>query len=712
MHRYLSAALLLFLTASAGWARQAHQPEAPAAAEPGAAHSGPKRSDGAQQPEAPAAAEPGAEAKAPDKALAYYHYSLAHLYEEMAVAYSRQDYFSKAIDHYKLAMRHDPNSAFLNSELADLYRRTGRLRDAVTEAEEILKRDPSNLDARRLLGRIYYHVLGDPPGGRVQPEMLRRAIEQYEKIVSQDPADLESQILLARLYRFNNDLTKAEAVLKKALERQPDNEETLTELASLYADTSQFNAAIELLQKVTAKSPNARMFAALGSAYEQARNHEEAVRAFRKALELDKDNPEYLRLLGQNLLYSEQFEEALAPYQTLLAANPQDGAAHLRLGQIYRQQRKFGLAEDHLKKAEALMTDSLEAPYNLALLAESQGRGQEAISIVKKLLERTAKPNPLQYSPRDRTNRAIFLERLGLLERSQGNYAGAEEAFRAMMDADEENAVRGVAQVVETLRQARQLDRALAEVETAVQRHPDDRMLKQLRATVLAENGRVDDGAASLRALLQNKPEDREILLALAQVYERAKRYPEAEQAVAAALPLAERNEEKEFVYFLWGSIFERQKKYDPAEEQFKKVLAINPNSAMALNYLGYMLADRGVRLDEAQKYIQTAVDHDPHNGAYLDSLGWVYFRMNRLDLAEQYLLKAAERVAKDGTIYDHLGDVYYQMGRIREAADMWQKALALWERTPSPDVDATEVARVQKKLESARVRLAQGTGK
>ncbi len=655
---------------------------------------------------------PGQPATVPDRAQAYYHFTLAHLYEELAVAYNRQDYFNRAIEEYKQAIQYDPSSAFLNAELADLYARTGRIRDAVMEAEEVLKRDPANLDARRLLGRVYLRVLGDPPGGRLQSDVLHRAIEQYEKIVELDARDVEARVTLARLYRLNNDFTKAEAALKEALKLQPESEEALTSLALLYTDTSQLHAAVELLEKVTAKNSNPKLFAALGSAYEQARNHEKAAQAFRKALELDRDNLEYMRALGQNLLYNEQYEEALAQYKAIAAAQPQDGNAFLRMGQIYRQQRKYDLALENLKKAGSLMPDSLEVPYNLALLHETQGHTNEAIDLVKKLLERTAKANAAEYSPREKANRAIFYERLGLLYRGAENYEAAEEAFRQMMDADEENAVRGISQAIETLRQAKNLAKALAEAEAAVQKFPAERSLKLVRASLLGDNGRLEEAVRSLQALLQSKPQDREVLLTLAQVNERAKRWAEAEQAVAAAEKLSTRKDEKEFVYFLWGSILERQKKYEAAEEQFQKALAISASSPMTLNYLGYMLADRGVRLEEAKKYIEAALDQDPNNGAYLDSLGWVYFKLNRLEEAERYLLKALQRISRDGTIYDHLGDVYFRLGRIREAVAQWQRALSEWARALPGEVDPADVARVQKKLESGRVRLAQETGK
>ncbi len=687
MRTFLSAALLTLLGSGLLWAQT-------------------------ERPGSRSAAPKGVAATVPDRGQSYYHYTLAHLYEEMAVAYNRQEYFTKAIEEYKLALQYDPGSAYLSAELADLYAHTGRIRDAVLEAEEVLKRDPSNLEARRLLGRIYLRVLGDPPGGKVQGDVLRRAIEQYEKIVQVDSKDAEARLTLGRLYRINNDLLKAEAVLKQALDLQPDSEEVLTALALLYTDTSRFQAAVELLEKVTGKNSNPKLLAALGAAYEQAREHEKAVQAFRKALELDKDNLDYLRALGQNLILLEQYEEALGPYQAVAAADPQDGNAFLRLGQIYRQQRKYDLALENLKKAGALMPDSLEVPYNMALLHESQGRPEEAVQVIKKLLDQTAKANPGEYTAREKSNRAIFLERLGIIYRNMENYGAAEDAFRKMMDGDQENALRGATHVVETLRQAKQVSRALAEAEAAVQRFPEERRLKLVQASLLAEAGQAERASQALKTMLQNKPEDREVLLALAQVNERAKRYQEAEQAVSAAEKLAARKEEKEFVYFLWGSILERQKKYDAAEEQFKKALAMNPASAMTLNYLGYMLGDRGVRLEEAMKYIQGALDQDPNNGAYLDSLGWVYFKLNRLDLAEQYLLKAVQRISRDATIHDHLGDVYYQTGRIREALIHWQKALAEWERASATEADPQEIAKVQKKLESAKVRLAKEASK
>jgi Flp pilus assembly protein TadD len=170
---------------------------------------------------------------------------------------------------------------------------------------------------------------------------------------------------------------------------------------------------------------------------------------------------------------------------------------------------------------------------------------------------------------------------------------------------------------------------------------------------------------------------------------------------------LSVKPEDKEYIGFLRGSTFERQKKYDQAEQSFRKVLADDPQNAMVLNYLGYTLADRGVDLDESLTLIKKAVALDPANGAYLDSLGWAYYKLGKYDLAEDNLTKASQHMGSDPTVQDHLGDVYQKTGRLKLAAIHWQRALDEWNKTVAAEVDTDDLAQVQKKLESAKVKLA-----
>jgi tetratricopeptide (TPR) repeat protein len=113
--------------------------------------------------------------------------------------------------------------------------------------------------------------------------------------------------------------------------------------------------------------------------------------------------------------------------------------------------------------------------------------------------------------------------------------------------------------------------------------------------------------------------------------------------------------------------------------------------------------------LPEAQSLIERALKLDPNNYAYLDSLGWVYFKMNKLSEAEQQLLRSIQLSSKDATIHDHLGDVYFKEGKIKEAIAQWQASLKQWNSGPASDAEPEDVAKVQKKLDGARVRLAKG---
>ena len=663
------------------------------------------------KPPAPTANQPAATpakpaTHAPDRAAAYYHYAMAHIYEELVSVYGRSELASKAIEEYRQAIENDPTSEFLNSGLAELYAKTGRIRDAVLEAQDILKRDPNNLEARKLLGRIYLRSLGDMQTGTQSQNVLKLAIEQYEQIVRLEPGNVENHLLLGRLYRLNNDLVKAESEFKTAVKLQPDSEEAITTLAYLYNEEGDSKRAIEALNSVPEPERSAKLYSALGFTYEEQKNYKGAIAAYRKAVDLDHDNLDALRGLAQNLLNDGQLDAALEQYRLIADANPEDAQTYLRIAEIYRRSGKFDQALDSLKKAESMVQDSLEVPYNEAVIYEIQGRYEEAAQILQNLLKKTDKPDG-NYTSGERNNRAVFIERLGSVYKNMGNTQLAVETFRRMLNLGDDNAMRAFQQMIDTYRDAKQWPQATAVAKEAVARLPQNRDLKLVLASQLADQGDSEKGLSDVRSMLKGTQEDREIYIALAQMYSRLKRWQDAEAAVDKADQLSSKPEDKEYVLFLRGSMYERQKKYEPAEEMFKRVLSMEPQNSMALNYLGYMLADRGVRLEEALGYIKKAVQLDPANGAYLDSLGWAYFRLGNYDIAEEQLRKASERMGSDPTVQDHLGDLYQKTGRLKLAAAHWERALEEWNKTVPAEVDQSEVAKVSKKLESAKVKLA-----
>jgi tetratricopeptide (TPR) repeat protein len=663
---------------------------------------------------------------APNRGQAYYHYSLAHMYKELAVAYNRNDYGKKALDELRLAMKYDPTSSFLPVELAEMYASSGRKNDAIAEAEDLIKRDPKNLDARRLLGNLYASTLSEPTLGtrrEAQAANLNKAIEQFQRIAELDPKDADSLFTLGRLYTLSNDSVKAEAALKKALDVDPDNFDAMVALAELYSQLGQAQQSTDLLERASARSQHPRLLAMLGQSYEQNRQYAKAVEAFKKALEQDKDNLDLKRSLAKNLLANEQVDEALKEFLAVAEADPQDPDTYLRLGQIYRSKRNFPKSLEAFKKAQALAPDSMEVTYNVALLQETMDAPDEAIRLLKKLVDDTAKPagSSQEYTAREKANRAVFLERLGFLYRTREKYAESEAAFRQLIAMDPENAARAEIHVMDTLRQGRQYDKARKEADDAVKKFPDDKTLRMARATLLADLGQVDQSVSEIKSMLaaktksgneeQDKEERREMYLSLAQIQEHAKRFDDAIASVNAAGQLSSGKDQEEAIFFTLGSVYERAHRVEDAEQNFRKALSLNPDSSLTLNYLGYMLADHGMRLEEAIKMITRALELEPQSGAIMDSLGWAYFKSNRFDLAEQYLLKAVQKQSKDATIRDHLADLYFKTNRAREAVREWTTALAEWQHSLPGDTDPLDVAKVQKKLDDAKVKLAKETG-
>ena len=614
---------------------------------------------------------------------------------------------TKAIEEYRAAIEADPGSEYLTSALAELYAKTGRIRDAVLEAQDILKRDPNNLEAHKLLGRIYLRSLGDmQSGNNGSGSVLKLAIEQYEQIIKIEPDNVDDHLLLGRLYRMNNDLQKAEREFKLAVKLQPDSEEAVTTLAYLYNEEGDATRAVQVLSSVPDAGRSAKMYSALGYTYEQQKQYKEAIDAYRRAIELDRDNLDAIRGLAENLMNDGQTDAALEQYKIIADANPEDAQTYLHMAEIYRKSGKFDLALENLKKAESMVQDSIEVPYNMAAVYQAQGRFDEAAQTLSDLLKKTEKTDN-SYTQGERNNRAVFLERLGTVYRDQDKYNEAIEAFRKMIALGDDNAVRGYQQIIDTYREAKQWQQATVVAKEATQKLPNDRGLQMVYAAQLADTGAPDKALAEVQSMLKGKGDDRDVYITLAQMNTRLKRWDDAQKALDKAEQLSTKPDDKEYVYFLRGSSFERQKKYDQAEEMFRKVLSSDPQNAMTLNYLGYMLADRGMKLEEAVGLIKKAVELEPSNGAYMDSLGWAYFRQGKYELAEEELVKASQRIGTDPTVHDHLGDVYQKMGRLKLAVAHWERAVAEWNKTVAPEVDTDNFASVQKKLESAKVRLA-----
>jgi tetratricopeptide (TPR) repeat protein len=645
-------------------------------------------------------------AKDSARADAYYNYTMGHIYEQQYETTSSAELATKAIEAYKKAYALDPKSPVIGERLAEMYWKAQRIKEAVSEAQEILKRDPNDVQSRRLLGRIYLRSLGDFSVGNGQSETVTRAIEQYKEIYRLDPTDTESALWLARLYRLKNDHDKAEEVLRTILRNDPENEAGIEQLTQLLLDEGKSAEAVTLLEGVTAHSPSATLLDLLGDAYTQAHDLMKAEDAYRKATQIDPSELSHQRGLGQTLMEEEKFTDALAVYQKLSDMMPDDADVYLRISQIYRALGQLDKAEENLVRARQYAPGSLEVMYNEAKLYESQGRFDDAIRVLSDAV--TGIKGQSTVLPSRRRSLAILYQQLGQLYRDTQNYQAAVYTYQELGHLGDEEDRRARMLIMDTYRAAKDLAKALQAGKEAVTKYPSDPAVQASEALLLGESGQTEEAVRILRAQLTRNHADRDTYLNIAQVYERGRRYKEAEEAARAAEALPGQPRDNEMVWFLLGAIYERQKMFDKAEEQFKKVLVVNPRNGAVLNYYGYMLGDLGIRLDEAEALVKRALKEEPYSGAYLDSLGWIYLKENKFVDSEIALRKAMEREGHDATIHSHLGDLYAKTGRQELAAAEWEKSLMEWKRSLPADIENDKVAEVEKKLSQSRHRVAQ----
>lgn len=656
---------------------------------------------------APASAQTSTAAPTVDHAASYYHYGLAKIYENQAVASGRQDVATQAIEQYKLALDADPTSRVLQDGIANLYFRLGRIREAVSAAQDQIAKHPDDVDAHVLLGRVYLKTLGDGQGPQAA-QILQAAIKEYETIVQLKPDDLENRLLLGQLYGLNHDSAKAEEQFKAAQKIDGTNEEVVLSIARQYSEQGDFDRAAKVIADVPADDRTGRMDFALAGLYDQLKRPKDAAAAYQAALGEDPDNTDAKRGLAAALAASGQMDAAAKINAEILQTDPQDPQALIREAEIQRQNGEFEKALATLKKAESLISNGgdPELTYNEALAYDGLGRFDDAIKTLKQLLVSTASPDG-KYADGAQSNRALFLDLLGSVARQAGKTDDAISAYQQMASLGGDYASRGTDEQVDTYRDAHQWAKALQVAADAAKAMPSNHDAQLTYARQLADSGKFDEGIKLAEAQLTGTPDDREVYFDLADMDVRTKRWKDASVAFDKAEALATKPEDKVLLYYFRGDAALREKLYDEAELEFRKGLAIDPNNASIENDLGYMYSERGIKLDDAIAMIKKAVASDPQNYAYLDSLAWAYYKQGQYAMAEDYENKAALRMPSDPTVLDHLGEIEAKNGKLQQAIVEWQKSLLEYSSSLAPDADPADVAKVQRKLEGARVRLA-----
>jgi tetratricopeptide (TPR) repeat protein len=620
---------------------------------------------------------------APDRAASYYHFTLSKMAED-------DNNLAKAISEMETALNYNPDNSAIHMELALLFDKSGNRRDAIDHAQESARLDPTNPDPHWLLATLYY-----PREGSMSGSDTAKAIQELEKIKELRPDDERAYAALGEAYFRTNQPEKAIQSYEKYQSLAEDTDKGYLEIARYYATSDKIDKAVEYCLKGLAAQPDsAESLWLLTQLYSKQNKDKEAVPVYKKLLAVTGNNPQIKRQLAASLIEADQSKEAVDILQDILKTSPRDEKAQILLARARIELHQIPEAVESLKsiiQADPKSQDGMEARFYLGTAYERNGESKDAVDVFSSLLE-----SPALNTDEEKANRLIFQQHLAANYEELREYNKAIAVYQDIVKSEP----KMIPRLINVYRLDHQYDKALSLGKQNYDKDPGDIRMGIIYARTLGDAGKGKEGIDILSKLLQANPSKVDLYVNLSALYMQDKRYSDAEKILRRGQEKKlEGEEDKDSLNLQLANVYEKQKDFDRAESLLKDMLKTKPDNAVALNYIGYMLADRGVRLDEALKYVKEALAIDPRNGAYLDSLGWAFFKLNDLGNAEKYLLQADEIVKNDSTIDEHLGDLYLKTGDLKKAEDFYKSSVSLG---TEPD----EVEKVRHKLESVQEKL------
>jgi tetratricopeptide (TPR) repeat protein len=566
-----------------------------------------------------------------------YHSSQAYAHYLRARQAEQEGDFRASAEELQQALAHDPQSAEIRLSLAEALARLAQLPRAEVEARRAVQADPAGstaAEAHLLLG----------------------------KIAALDRRDQAADELRAAIR-----LQKTLAAGKTGDEAEVDAEPWRV-LADLQLESGDEQGAARTLEDLAAVSPGQGAgFREMGRFYLEKRDVERAEKYLRRAVEKDRRDVEAWRRLAQLEESRQRTELARQAWEALLRAEPDDGEALLQLGKLALGSGDAPAARAWFGQLVRGARDEAGARLSVALAWLDAHRPDEALAVAEE---------GLKSLPAD--GRLHYVQGLALQERKRWSDAAA--SFAAVRPEEAELHATARLSLAYALSHAGRHEEALQTLDAMLEARPRDVRLLTMKAWVLDRAGRSPEAVAMLERALADRRGDPqgaegegELTEALATSLDKAGRGAEA---IAVLKKAAAARPRDETVRYALGVAYEKAGDREAAVAAMQDLLALNPDHPDALNFVGYSLAERGIRLDEAEKLVARALELKPGNGYFMDSLGWVHFQKGDFGRAVALLEKAAAVSDGEPTILEHLGDAYRRAGRPADAEKAWRRAL------------------------------------
>jgi tetratricopeptide (TPR) repeat protein len=615
-----------------------------------------------------------------DRARAYYLFSLsqqAQFKNEMPDAIR---YLNEAIQ--------SSDSTDLRLELAALYSNMNRVDDAEMEAREAVKKDPASAAARRTLAQILFRRAAS--GQDVEPRM-KESEALYQELVDKDQADEDSAIALADLQRGRGDPAAAAATLEAYREKHSFSPALDVRLSRLYLEMGRSEEARKLLESAIDKAGDDREARELlAEILDDAGKPAEAVEIYRPLVEASPDNAYAQYRLGTLLNAAGKFTEAKEHLLIALDSDPANVRVLLGLGQSLLGDGEARQAEEVYGRALNQDPGSLEARFFLGRIAQARAEDDRALALYGQILTQTGE----RASSQEKAFYGLASYQVGVIRYLQGNYLEAAKDVRQAIDSAARPSEELYTLLARIALDSGNLEEAGRVLEEGAAKLPGNVEIKAFEAEVLLRQKERAAARQIFKEILQDGQESVDSYLLIVQACVRAEQPKEGEAWMRKA---SEKHPDSREISFQSAALIEQTGRFKEAEAAFRKHLERYPDHAEALNYLGYMLADRGEKLEESLSLIERAVALQPENAAFLDSLGWVMFKMGHPREAEAQLVRAVEGSRNDATVLEHLGDVLVALGRPSEAMDKYRKAM---------DRDPEKPEQLQKKMRKLGAKL------
>jgi tetratricopeptide (TPR) repeat protein len=575
----------------------------------------------------------------------------------LAVARGRA---AEAVKNVGDAVALEPESSALHAQGAALLALLGRRADAERLADRALEIDPNQLEAVKVLADLSATRSFGP---KADPAARLEAIRLYERLAKEDddaPDDVWSS--LARLKLAAGDTAGAATDAEKFLLKRPADSNALRLYDQTLVAAGRTKEALDRTLEWLRAHPDDEELVPLVVEMARETGAWSTIESLcTELLARDAGNARALALRGEARLRLGRPQDALDDLELARSTTPRDPLLRLHVAAAYQALNRLA---DATQLGESLAAEYPENSFVHILLAETLARRGETARAREEYLKSLRAITGAEED--DVARRDEVRARLAAIDLTAEKYDDAKATLAALErpDAPGSLALRARAALAwGDPKEAKRLSKLLSTAE------PEESALLDGEAEL--KMGHAAKAAESFdRAVKKGGPELRGDVAA---VWRRGGHDAEAEtelRAWTAAKP------DDSDARMALGAFLERGGRYAEAETELRAAIRLAPESAEAFNYLGYSLADRGERLDDSVQLIKRALEIDPHNGAYLDSLGWAYFRQGRAEEARAALEQAVREFPRDATVLEHLGDVHAALGDNASARSFWQRAL------------------------------------